>query len=53
MEYTVRKVENGFVVRVEGEDPVEGYVSKEMVFSRNSQVLKYLRDTLQADEKNA
>ena len=45
MEITIRKVVNGYVVRTEGEDPVEGFVTKEHVFTRKSQVIKFFRET--------
>jgi hypothetical protein len=52
MDYTVRKVDNGFVVRIDGEDPVEGYVDKEMVFTKDFQVLRFLKEQLKKqDEK--
>ena len=44
MEINVKKVENGYIVRLEGEDPVEGYVSKEMVFTKQYQVIRYLKE---------
>jgi len=44
MEITIKKVANGYVVRQEGEDPVEGYVSKEFVFTKESQVIKFIRE---------
>lgn len=44
MEYNVKHVDNGFVVRVDGEDPVDGYVEKELVFTKEYQVLRFLKD---------
>jgi cation transport ATPase len=50
MEINVKKVENGYTVRIEGEDPVEGYVSKEFVFTKQFQVIRFLKETFK-DEK--
>ena len=50
MEVSVKKVENGYVVRFEGEDAVEGYVSKEYVFTRMAQVVKFLRENLKEEK---
>lgn len=44
MEINVKKVENGYIVRLEGEDPVEGYVSKEHVFTKQFQVVRFLKE---------
>ena len=46
MEFNVRKVDNGFVVRIDGEDPVDGYVEKELVFTKDFQVLRFLKEQL-------
>jgi hypothetical protein len=53
MEFNVKKVENGFIIRMDGEDPVEGYISKEYIFQRESQVVKFLRERFAALENNA
>lgn len=45
MEITIKKVENGYTVRIEGEDPVDGYVSKEFVFTKQFQVVRFLKET--------
>ena len=45
MEVNVKKVDNGYIVRVEGEDPVDGYVSKEYVFTKQFQVVRFLKET--------
>jgi hypothetical protein len=50
MEITIRKVANGYIVRMEGEDPVEGFVTKEYIFTRKSQVIKFFRETFSAGE---
>jgi hypothetical protein len=44
MEITIKKVSNGYTVRIEGEDAVEGYVSKEFVFTKQFQVLRFLKE---------
>lgn len=53
MEYNIKQVENGFLIRVDGEDPVEGYISKEYIFQRESQVIKFLRERFASVEKSA
>jgi hypothetical protein len=50
MEINVKKVENGYTVRVEGEDPVEGYVSKEFVFTKQFQVVRFLKETFKEEK---
>lgn len=45
MEITIKKVENGYTVRIEGEDAVEGYVSKEFVFTKQFQVVRFIKET--------
>ena len=50
MEITIRKVANGYIVRTEGEDPVEGFVTKEFIFTRKSQVIKFFRETFSAGD---
>lgn len=49
MEITIRKVANGYVVRMEGEDPVEGFVTKEYIFAKQSQVVKFIREQFKGD----
>lgn len=53
MEYNIRTLENGYVVGMSGDDPLEGYVSKEFVFLKHSQVVKFIRDNLAKGEENS
>ena len=46
MEYNIRVVDNGFVLRLEGEDQDEGYVVKELVFTQESEILAFLSEKL-------
>ena len=50
MEVNVKKVDNGYIVRVEGEDPVDGYVSKEYVFTKQFQVVRFLKEILREEK---
>ena len=50
MEVQLKQVENGFVVLVSGEHPVDGFISKEYIFSRLSTALRFVRDTFSVKE---
>ncbi len=43
MEYNIRKVDNGFVVKAEGREN-DDYVEKELVFTNSEQVLQFLQE---------
>lgn len=53
MEYTIKKIENGFIVTLNGDDPLDGYVHKEYVFLKHHQVVKFIRDNLAKGEENS
>ena len=54
MEYVIREVDNGFVVRTEGEDAEGTYTTKELVFTDALQTLQFLQSELtKKDEKSA
>lgn len=53
MEYNIRKLTNGYVVILTGDDPLEGYITKEFVFLKYNQVVKFVRDHLAKGEENS